>query len=257
MSSGKIKYYIKRIINNTRLLGIRVSDTGRPKFICSVCGYHGVFLDNAFNDHKVYYSRCPKCQSFERHRLQKLVLDELEKEYPFLSMSILHIAPEHCFQAELKEKFRFYESADLTMKAVDYNADLCKLPMKNNSYDCLFASHVLDEIKDDGKALQEIYRVLKPGGIAILPVPVIVKKTVEYPKANRKEWGRVRALGVDYFDKYKSIFSDCKLYSSDDFPEEHQIHIYEDRTTWPNEKMPYLTSMDGFKHVDYVPVCFK
>lgn len=257
MSKATVKFIAKKLLNNIKLLAVRFREPGRPEFTCSLCAYHGVFLDNAFNDHKVCHSICPNCLSFERHRLQKLVLGELEKEYAFSSMSILHVAPEYFFQAELKKKFKKYESVDLTMKDVDYHADLCNLPMKNNSYDCVLASHVLEHIKDDEKALQEIHRVLTPGGIAILPVPVTVEKTVEYPKVNWNEWGHVRAPGPDYFDRYRRIFSDCKLYSSSDFPKEHQIYIYEDRTAWPNKKMPYLTPMDGVKHLDYVPVCLK
>jgi ubiquinone/menaquinone biosynthesis C-methylase UbiE len=46
------------------------------------------------------------------------------------------------------------------------------LLLKNGTFDIIWASHILEHVKDDIKAIQEITRVLKKGGIAVLPVPV-------------------------------------------------------------------------------------
>jgi SAM-dependent methyltransferase len=43
--------------------------------------------------------------------------------------------------------------------------------IKDNSYDRLFSFQVIEHIKDDFAFLQEIHRVLKPGGIAMLTTP--------------------------------------------------------------------------------------
>jgi ubiquinone/menaquinone biosynthesis C-methylase UbiE len=52
------------------------------------------------------------------------------------------------------------------------NADLTKrLPFKENFFDKVFLSEVLEHISDDGKALNMIYRVLKPGGRLIITIP--------------------------------------------------------------------------------------
>lgn len=50
-------------------------------------------------------------------------------------------------------------------------ADATKLPFKDNSFDRIIATEVLEHISDDQKAIAEMYRVLKPGGIAIVTVP--------------------------------------------------------------------------------------
>jgi ubiquinone/menaquinone biosynthesis C-methylase UbiE len=50
-------------------------------------------------------------------------------------------------------------------------ADLTKLPFKDKFFDRIIASEILEHIKDDQKAIREIYRVLKPGGLILISVP--------------------------------------------------------------------------------------
>lgn len=50
-------------------------------------------------------------------------------------------------------------------------ADATNLPFKNNFFDRIIASEVLEHIPDDMKALNEMYRVLKPGGVIMVTVP--------------------------------------------------------------------------------------
>jgi SAM-dependent methyltransferase len=49
--------------------------------------------------------------------------------------------------------------------------DLSKCPLPNNSYDVVIALNVLEHIKDHKLAVQEVYRILKPGGLFIFEVP--------------------------------------------------------------------------------------
>ena len=132
-------------------------------------------------------------------------------------MSILHFAPEPFFRQMFRERFGQYTSADLYMKDVDYQADLLNLPFPDESYDFVFASHVLEHIREDARALSEIRRVLKPGGIAVLPVPIFETKTVEYPGPNPHEECHVRAPGLDYYDRYSRHFRRIARFDSASF----------------------------------------
>jgi len=190
----------------------------------------------------------------ERHRLQYLVMKTLGDQMDFSQMSILHFAPEQFFREPFSKWFGNYRTADLNRTDVNCQIDLRDLPFEDSSFDCVYASHVLEHIKEDDRALSEINRVLTPSGIAVLPVPIVSVTTIEYPKAY--EYGHIRAPGPDYFEKYEKYFSKVKTFSSNDFPGKYQVFIYEDRTVWPTKDRPLAHPMEGEKHVDIVPVCY-
>ncbi len=171
-------------------------------------------------------------------------------------LRMLHFAPEPFFQGFFASRFGQYETADLHMEDVDHKVDIQQLPFADATYDVVFASHVLEHIVDDEKALSEIRRVLKPRGIAILPVPIVVEKTIEYSEPNPHETYHVRAPGYDYFDRYSKFFSRVELSRSDSFSPMYQLYVYEDRTQWPTSTSPLRSPMEGEKHIDIVPVCY-
>jgi len=216
------------------LIKLNMVNKNKDYFFCPICNYQGPFL-NVRRRHDA----CPKCGSVERHRLQFLVFQELCKKYDVSQMSMLHVAPERFFKNLFEKQFLRYVTTDISKtKNVDYQADLRNLPFEDNTYDFVFASHVLEHIKDDEKAIAEIRRVLKPEGIAILPVPIVSKKTIEYPEPNPYESYHVRASGLDYFEKYKKCFGKVVVFSSKDFPESNQLCVYEDRRNFPHSKAP-------------------
>jgi hypothetical protein len=115
---------------------------------------------------------------------------------------------------------------------------------------------VLEHIRCDKQAIAEIRRVLKPNGMAVLPVPLVAENTIEYPEPNPYEAYHVRAPGLDYFDRYQPFFSRIVKFSSDSLPNRHQLFLYEDRSRWPTKNCPLRPPMKGEKHIDIVPVCY-
>jgi ubiquinone/menaquinone biosynthesis C-methylase UbiE len=51
------------------------------------------------------------------------------------------------------------------------NADIYALPYADDIFDAAVVSEILEHIEHDVKALKEIYRVLKPGGVVAITVP--------------------------------------------------------------------------------------
>lgn len=252
-----MKNYIWRCRKELSILRFKLLNVHKENFVCPICNFHGPFRDVSPNTGQRKHAACPKCSSLERHRLQYVVMNKLLKDFNFSQMSILHIAPEPFFQSFFQNTFKRYISADLCDKNVNFQLDLQNLSFNDNTFDCVFASHVLEHIKNDEKAISEIHRILKPNGIAILPVPIVANKTIEYPEPNPYEEYHVRSPGYDYFDRYSKYFSRIDKFSSDEFLRKYQLFIYEDRTHWPEDKMPLRESMEGGKHIDIVPVCFK
>lgn len=249
------KRIIRRSYIRLRSLLFRAVSQGKRKFVCPVCGYHGPFAGTNPNTGYRKYAECPKCLSWERHRLQFLVMEKVLAGLETESMSLLHFAPERQLGKYFKDRFGRYCTADLYMRGVDYTVDIKSLPFGDGEFDLVFASHVLEHIDDDRAAIAEIRRVLKKGGLAVLPVPVIAEKTVEYPEANPHEENHVRAPGKDYFERFKDYFTGIEVWSSDQFDEKYQTWIYEDRSIFPTKKIPLRPATSGEKHLDFVPIC--
>jgi len=227
-------------------------------YTCPICSYQGPFRDYHPGTGIRRDAQCPRCGSLERHRLQYLAFIDLAKDLDIPATRILHVAPEKFLRDIFSSmQFRSYATADLLMQNVDHKVDICELPFEDGSYDLVYASHVLEHIPDDNRALSEIARILSPGGIALLPVPVVVDRTVEYVSANPLEEFHVRAPGIDYYDRYHRYFDSVEILDSSDYPPCYQLYIQEDRSRFPSRVCPMRTAMAGDRHLDYVPVCRK
>jgi predicted SAM-dependent methyltransferase len=159
----------------------------------------------------------PSTLSLERHRLLWLYLNDKTDFFTSLEKKkVLHFAPEQAFYKLFRnQKNLDYTTTDLFSPLADVKADICDLPFKDNSYDVILCNHVLEHIPDDTKAMQELYRVLKPGGMAILQIPQDLSRETTFADdsiTNQKEraaifgqYDHVRIYGRDYFDKLRSI----------------------------------------------------
>jgi len=157
----------------------------------------------------------PSTLSLERHRLLWLYLKN-ETDFFSSPKKVLHIAPEQCFLKLFKnQKNLSYISADLYSPIADVKADICDLPFEDNTFDVVFCNHVLEHIEDDKKAMSELYRVLKPGGMGIFQIPqdLSLEKTYEdfsiTSKEDRKkhfgQYDHVRVYGRDYFNRLRKV----------------------------------------------------
>lgn len=157
----------------------------------------------------------PSALSLERHRLLWLYLKN-ETDFFTSSKKVLHIAPEQCFLKRFKKLQNLdYTTADLYSPIADVKADICDLPFEENTYDVVLCNHVLEHIIDDKKAMSELYRVLKPGGLGIFQIPQDLNLKTTYEdfsitsKEERKkhfgQYDHVRVYGKDYFDKLRKV----------------------------------------------------
>lgn len=162
-------YNFKNFTKNNFTKNMKIS----AKRVCPCCGWQGEEFEAW-----PYFSRpdsmCPRCGSLERHRLYYLFLkNALPKNK---KIRVLHFAPE----TTIEKLFRSYDnidylSADLDPDLAMRQEDLTRLSFPDNSFDVIFCSHVLEHVCDDLQALKELCRVLKPGGFAILQVPIFDK----------------------------------------------------------------------------------
>lgn len=119
---------------------------------------------------------CPHCGASDRERFYALYLQNFFlKEYKAENIKMVHFAPEASLRNFFKNlSFNEYRTADLMMDGVDDKADLTDLNLyESNYFDFFICSHMLEHILDDIKAMEELYRILKPGGTGILVVPIL------------------------------------------------------------------------------------
>ena len=154
---------------------------------------------------------CPVCGSSDRIRLLYLFF-KLKTNLFCDPLRLLHFAPEpslqHIFE---KHKNIQYLTADLYQADVMEKIDITRIQYPENSFDAIICNHVLEHIPDDALAMNELYRVLKPKGWAVLQVPVskLLKTTFEDPsitnEADREiifgQKDHIRIYGKDYSEK--------------------------------------------------------
>ncbi|WP_378183049.1 class I SAM-dependent methyltransferase [Aquimarina sp. SS2-1] len=199
--------YLARPVISFFLRGNKFTDPIDGKSFSKFLPYgYGTQRDNVLS---------PSTLSLERHRLLWLYLQN-ETDFFTANAKVLHFAPEQAFYKRFRNlKNLEYTTTDLNSPLADVKADICNLPFADDAYDVIFCNHVLEHIPDDTKAMQELLRVLKPGGMAILQIPQDLSRaetfednTITDPKERAKIFGQydhVRVYGRDYFDKLRSI----------------------------------------------------
>jgi len=204
----------KRLIDTLATQRSRLLPASKLKVTCPFCGWQGPnFLPNGVEVRP--NARCPKCDSLERHRLYYLYLRTC---IPVdRNIRVLHFAPEKI----LTNLFRSYSnvdylSADIVPGKAMSVADITQTPFRDEEFDLIFCSHVLEHVPDDRKAMHELYRILAPDGFGILQVPIKTQRngvpmtstyedfTITAPEDREKAFGQhdhVRIYGTDFKDR--------------------------------------------------------
>lgn len=193
---------------------------------CDMCGAHvRKFLQNGseipvLRERAVVgglprsQDRCPVCHSLDRTRLIRMFL-ERETQIGDTPISLLHSAPDLGLVLWFKRLTNLaYTACDLSSLRYRHvpnfvQADLTNLPFENECFDIVICSHVLEHIPNDAAAMKELYRVTKPGGLALVLVPLATdgRPTEEDPEISDPfeqerrfgQWDHVRLYDRDDF----------------------------------------------------------
>jgi SAM-dependent methyltransferase len=178
---------------------------------CPICDYNGIFISVGHPPR--WDARCPQCGSRERHRLTHLWVTEGGGN-KLAGKRILHFAPEKTLMQQMRGN-PLYETADLHQKPVTYEVDITRMPLPDASYNVIIAHHVLEHIDDDRLAMRELFRLLVPGGFAILSAPINASRqaTYENPAISTPEGRHAhfsaenhkRYYGLDFADRLAAV----------------------------------------------------
>lgn len=157
--------------------------------------------------------RCPVCSSLERHRWAWGYLKERTNLMNGKPKKMLHVAPEREL-AVLFQKISAltYLSGDLVSGRALEQMDITQIQYPEGTFDIIYCSHVLEHVPEDRKAIAEFYRVLKPGGWALIVIPISREQTYEdtavvEPQERRRVFGHpehVRHCGWDYIERFQA-----------------------------------------------------
>lgn len=141
-------------------------------------------------------AECPNCGSLERTRLLYLYLQN--KTNAFKSQpAILHFAPEKSLSKILKNNNPNYIDCDIDPNLASVKVDITDIQYDDQSFDMVICSHVLAHVKNEKKGIQEICRVLKPKGFAIIMTQINdTEKTLEHADVDTAE-KKLAAYGQD------------------------------------------------------------
>lgn len=147
------------------------STTSGKAVECPICG--GQFAEFRSSGRQQHpNSKCPQCGSKKRHRLQWLFLKN-QTNFFTAPLRVLHFAPEPFFSKAFAALPNLeYLTADIEPGRAMLAFDMTAIPDSAGTFDVILCSHVLEHIPDDHQAMRELYRVLRPGGWALIMVPI-------------------------------------------------------------------------------------
>ena len=250
---------IKKIVK-LFLVKIRCILLAFPKRIqCNICLWEGRrFISNQWHKN----INCPKCNSGIRHRLFIAALQNIKEvsiEKIIHNKDILHFAAEKIISKFISDKCNNYKTADILRKGFDLRLDMSNMEVQDASYDIVMAFDVLEHVPDYKKALEEVYRVLKPGGFGIFTVPQKDNLLETYEDPNiitskeREEhfgqWDHLRIFGDDISKIIENKGFHVNIVDESKFPN----NIQENNVLFP----PVLSNLPGVTNYRKVFFCKK
>lgn len=185
-----------------------------PRVACPCCGWEGHAFRALDIGHWVLPQiECPQCGAHDRHRMMQLVLERHPPEFLHATVDggtrLLHIAPEALIQRHIMNRPGVRNFAtDLQPGAMAYASgakfacDLHEIAVHNDVFDGMFCVHVLEHIRDDRRALSEMRRVLRPGGVAVIMVPFApIPRSVEFARPDPLLFYHVRDYAIGDFSE--------------------------------------------------------
>ena len=158
------------------------------KYHCTIC--EGSF--NRFIQLQNGELLCARCGSLPRDRR---LFDILKKEN-LLQEKLLDFSPSRALYRKFKKipGLEYFPSDFANEFISNYQFDITAIKLADNFFDLVICYHILEHVADDRKAMAELFRVLKPGGIMLLQSPFREGEIFEDPTITSED-ERTRYFG--------------------------------------------------------------
>ena len=224
---------------------------------CPCCGWKGPgFRALDCGRFLVPEVACPHCGVHERHRFLHLFLTRRPPEFMGGKGRVLHFAPEASVRRFIDQ------NPELRCLSTDYAkgiyrgilqgvagpcfiSDIHHLPLAEGVIDGLFCLHVLEHVADDREAIRNLYRIMRPGGEAVLMVPFMMEQTEteEYAAPDPELFDHVRGYSPLDFKHRLAPFAYEEIVPSVLLPP-HEV----DRYKIPDSQVIYRCWKEGEKN---------
>ena len=194
---------------------------------CCVCGhtffkfskYRGGWRQVSAYLHRVQWTGsdfdnfwCPFCRCHDRERHLILFFEKLGLWEKVRGADVLHIAPEKRLAVRIEAcgPAKYVKGDLVPAREGVERLDVTAIDYSDASFDWVICNHVLEHVPDDARALRELFRVLRPGGIAVLQTPF----------AAALDRTREQEEGIDTDDKRLDVYGQedhVRLYGTDLF----------------------------------------
>jgi SAM-dependent methyltransferase len=213
--------------------GFLYSHLGFKEHYCPCCGWKGKgFLPYIAGGYVTFRALCPKCSWHARHRGHILFYYRIFK-ITERKGKLLYFAPELSILQQLKSNTRLeIYTSEYESDTGDFKIDLMDIQFEDNMWDFIICHRVIEHIPDDRKGMRELYRILKPGGLLILSVPIDQsrEKTTGYGFPNPLEDHHYYSYGRDFEQRIPVEFKVTRYLFSELFTAEEfsQMSLMED-----------------------------
>lgn len=197
-----------------RLLALRALFFLGSRWACPCCGWNlRTFTHGGASLRPRVKGYCPRCNAKARHRWSWLFLQQQTDLFE-KSLRLLHISPAYSLSRRLRALPNLQYLAGDIVSRIDTHVvfDLAQTPFPADMFDAIISIHVLEHVAHDREAISEIFRVLRPGGWAVISVPIRLNEatfedpTITSSEARKEAFGEkthMRLYGADFEDRLR------------------------------------------------------
>lgn len=214
-----------------RTIALRAVPFLGRRHVCPCCDWHvRAFTHGGFSWRTRHHGYCPRCNAKARHRRIWLHLRDHTDLFT-TPTRLFHVSPKYALSRRLAHIPTItYVGADITRRAdLTILTDLTSTALRTASMDAVVCVHVLEHIQDDKAAIAELRRVLRPGGWAVISVPVrpdgptLEDPSIVSPEDRERVFGEpnhVRLYGFDLADRLRDAGFNVTVDRASEIPDD-------------------------------------
>jgi len=221
----KSAYIYLRCTFNARYVTYLNTHTKSTRVECPCCGWKGFdFIPLDGFSFWVPRNICPNCLAYDRHRGFQIYVQRHDRHLLEMFGYLLNYAPESYLRNIICTNPKItYVSSDLDPerlrepKGCTFMSDILHIPLPDNSVHAEVCFHLLEHLQDDRAGITELRRVLRPGGVVYIMVPINLRltETEYFGRPHPEVFGHWWAPARDYVERFRDF--DCQEVEPKDY----------------------------------------